>query len=110
MTTVSREENLAQYLPLLIWTLIDPIQIEQNNSVGCLNDSIIKEITERKKEKSKCYEDFRTLTIKKLKQDLKNTITREPTIKLLIERFSDLISDAKFMGRFASKLDYLLSE
>ena len=44
--------------------------------------------------------------IKKLKRDLKDTITREPAVKLLIETFGDFISDAKFMGWLARKLDY----
>ena len=44
--------------------------------------------------------------IKRLKRDLKDTITREPAVKLLIETFGDFISDAKFMGWLARKLDY----
>lgn len=68
---------------------------------------MIKEITERKKEKSKCWEeDFRTLIIRKVKQDLKIRITTESEVKLLIDKFGDLISDAKFLAWLASKLDY----
>ena len=79
---ISRQEKLESTSINLDETeqqINDPIQIEQNNSAGCLSNTIIKEVAQTKKEKWKCCEeDFRTLIIKKLKQDLKNTITREP--------------------------------
>ena len=72
---ISRQENLESTSIDLDETeqqINDTIQIEQNNSADCLSNTIIKEITQKKKEKSKCYEeDFRILIIKKLKQDLK---------------------------------------
>ena len=55
--------------------------------IDSLVDSIIKEIADRKKEKRKHHEeDFQTLIIK-LKDDIKNRHTKQPSVKLLIESF-----------------------
>lgn len=49
----------------------DTIQIEQNNSACCLSVIIIKDITERKKEKMKCYEeDFQSFIVQKLRDKI----------------------------------------
>ena len=52
---------------------------------------------ERKKEETKWHEeDFQTLIVKKLRQDLQNETITEPAVNLLIKTISDLIYGPKF--------------
>ena len=50
----------------------NPILIELNESVDCLSEIIIKEIEEKKRRTTKGYEEeFQTLIIIKIKEDLR---------------------------------------
>ena len=58
---------------------------QPNDSLG---ESIIKEIADRKKEKTKHHEeDVQALIIKKIKDDIKNPHTEKAAVKLLIKSF-----------------------
>ena len=78
-----------------------------NDSLG---KSIIKEIADWKKDKTKHHqEDLQALIIKKIKDDIKNPHTQKATVKLLIESFGNFLSDNKFLSWLANKLDYFPS-
>ena len=78
--------------------------LDMNDSLG---ENIIKEIADRKKEKTKHHEqDFQAFIIKKIKYDTKNRHTKKAVIKLFIESFGNLLSDNKFLSWLANKLDY----
>ena len=87
-----------------------PVPIEPLDMNDSLGESIIKEIADRKKEKTKNHEeDFQTLIIKKIKDDIKNPLTKKAAVKLLIEFFGNLLSDNKVLSWLANKLDYFPS-
>lgn len=74
------------------------ILTEQSESVDCLSERIIKEIEQKKRRTIKGYEEeFQTLIIKKIKQDLRKHDKREFALVLLIETFGDFIHDHKFI-------------
>ena len=74
------------------------ILTEQSESVDCLSERIIKEIEQKKRRTIKGYEEeFQTLIIKKIKQDLRKHDKREFVLVLLIETFGDFIHDHKFI-------------
>ena len=80
-----------------------------NDSLG---ECIVKEIADRKKEKTKDHdEDFQALMIKKIKDNIKNPHTKKVAVKLLIESFEKLLSDNKFLSwfcHFPSRLKTLI--
>ena len=80
-----------------------------NDSLG---ECIMKEIADRKKEKTKDHdEDFQALMIKKIKDNIKNPHTKKVAVKLLIESFEKLLSDNKFLSwfcHFPSRLKTLI--
>ena len=87
-----------------------PVPIEHLDMNDSLGESIVKEIADRKKEKTKHHEeDFQALIIKKIKDDIKNPYTKKAAVKLLIESFGNLLSDNKFLSCLANKLDYFPS-
>ena len=87
-----------------------PVPIEPLDMNDSLGESIIKEIADRKKEKTKHHEeDFQALIIKKIKDDIKNPHAKKAAVKLLIESFGNLLSDNKFLSWLANKLDHFPS-
>ena len=95
ITSDNIEEQMNQPVP------IEPL--DMNDSLG---ESIIKEIADRKKEKTKHHEeDFQA----DFKNDIKNPHTKKAAVKLLIESFGNLLSDSKFLSWLANKLDYFPS-
>ena len=86
-----------------------PIPIEPLDMNDSLGKSIIKEIADWKKEKTKHVEDLQALIIKKIKDDIKNPHTQKAAVKLLIESFGNVLSDNKFLSWLANELDYFPS-
>ena len=92
------EEQMNQPIP------IEPL--DMNDSLG---ESIIKEMADRKKEKTKHHEhEFQARIIKEIKDDIKNLHTKKPAVKLLIESFKNLLSNNKFLSWLANKLDFFI--
>ena len=69
-----------------------PVPIEPLDMNDSLGESIIKEMADRKKAKTKHEEDFQALIIKKIQDDIKNPHTKKAAVKLLIETFGNLLS------------------
>ena len=83
--------------------------IEHNDSVDCLSESIIKKIEEKKRRTAKGYkEEFQTLIISKIKEDLEKHDKRESTLTFLMKIFSGFNHDHKFTSWLSSKLHYYL--
>ena len=86
-----------------------PIPIEPLDMNDSLGENIIKEMADRKKEKTKHHEDdFQALIIREIKDDIKNLHTKKRAVKLLIESFENLLSNNKFLSWLANKLDFFI--
>ena len=72
-----------------------------------MSENILKEIEEKKRRTTKGYEEeFQTLIINKIKEDLRKQDKRESALTLLIETFRDFIQDHKYVFCLSSEFDY----
>ena len=74
-----------------------PIPIELLDMNDILGESVIKEIVDRKKEKTKHHgEDFQALFIKKNQGRYQKSTYKKEVVQLLIESFGKLLSITNF--------------